>query len=585
MLKELVERKVLRVVSGYAVVCFVVLQIADVTFEPLDITPDTLRSIIAIMILGFPVVTYLAWIFDVSDNRELVKHSSSLVETGLLVAALALFGGGIWFSLYSNSPLESTSPAGSGAEEKANNEQPTVVVVPFTNMSADAEQDYFVAGLSEELISALSTSRELAVVARSSSFALKDRPLTIREISELVNASHVVEGSVRKRGEHIRVTVTLSEVASGTQLWANSFDRTLGDIFKMQENIANSVASTLHVQLERPSTNPAAIDSPAHPLYLQARGILSLGSRTRESIEIAEKSLDDALALDPNYVPALLEKSRLLLRQEQLQLTPAGSLQDERTSLLNRALDIAPDHPTANAYMGWNWVYAGRNPQRGLEYYHKALELAPYEPEILRGLAVVLLHLNHPELGRDVAKFVTERDPLCGICFRTLANAHLMLGEYQACADVLKLTLEIAPSRELQYLRALVLTKAGQHEEAKEVAQSLSPIPQSHVAGIVSILEGEPDALSRSLQNFQTLYPHWHPAVAEFYLLAGQTEQSVAYILSFDPTATDSSALNMQSIYLEELASDPRLQDIRRMFTNTPPEDVKIDFEILAIRD
>ena len=101
MLKELVERKVLRVVSGYAVVCFVVLQIADVTFEPLDISPNTLRSIIAIMVLGFPVVTYLAWIFDVSDNRELVKHRSNLVEAGLLVGALALFGGGIWFSLYS----------------------------------------------------------------------------------------------------------------------------------------------------------------------------------------------------------------------------------------------------------------------------------------------------------------------------------------------------------------------------------------------------------------------------------------------------------------------------------------------------
>jgi len=242
MLKELVERKVLRVVSGYAVVCFVVLQIADVTFEPLGISSETLRSIIAIMILGFPVVTYLAWIFDVSNERELVKQRSSLPETGLLLLALALFGGGVWYSLYSDSRIESLISENPLPEVVATVERPTVVVVLFTIMRSDSEQEYSVAGLSGELISALSMSSELAVVARSSSLALKDRPLTISEIGELVNASHVFEGSVRKRGESIRATVTLSEVSSGTQLWADSFERSLEDVFALQEYIANRSA-------------------------------------------------------------------------------------------------------------------------------------------------------------------------------------------------------------------------------------------------------------------------------------------------------------------------------------------------------
>ena len=585
MLKELVDRKVLRVVSGYAVVCFVVLQIADVTFDPLGISADTLRSIIAIMVLGFPVVTYLAWIFDVSDTSELTKQHSSGLEAGIFVLALALFGGGVWFSLFSDSPVDSDPSSESASAGSSGAEQPTVVVVPFTNMSADSKQDYFVAGLSEELISALSMSSELAVVARSSSFALKDRPLTIREISELVNASHVVEGSVRKRGESIRVTVTLSEVSSGTQLWANSYDRTLGDIFKMQENIASSVASTLHVQLDRPYSGLIGTDSPAHPLYLQARGILSLGLATQEATEIAKKSLDDALLRDPDYVPAMLEKARLLLRQEQLGITEPNSSQQERIELVVRALEIAPDHPTANSYMGWIYILSRNDPRQGLEYYRKALELAPYEPEVLRGFSVVLLHLGHPELGAKVAKFVTERDPLCGICFRTLANAYLTLDEYQKSADVLKLTYEIAPSPMLQYLRALVLTKAGDYVAAKEVATSLNDIQQAHVMGIIAILEGEPNALANSLDRFQDIYSKWHPAVAEYYLVAGQTEEAVNYILSVDPSAADISSSEFQpiSIFLEELNADPRLEGIREMFGVLNTQEVDIDFEILAI--
>ncbi|MEM7099084.1 MAG: hypothetical protein AAF541_12560 [Pseudomonadota bacterium] len=586
MIKELVERKVLRVVSGYAVVCFVVLQIADVTFEPLGITSDTLKSIIAIMVLGFPVVTYLAWIFDVSDEQALVKQRSSALEAAFFVLALALFGGGVWFSLYSDTPFVPIRSVDTAEEKSTNTEHPKVVVVPFTNMSADTEQDYFVAGLSEELISALSTSNELAVVARASSFALRDRPMTIREIGELVNASHVVEGSVRKRDEFIRVTVTLSEVSSGTQLWANSYDRTLGDIFAMQENIASSVATTLRVRLNRANTILVDTDSQAYPLYVQGRGILSLSVNTPEQLKIAQSSLDDALALDAEYVPAILEKSRLLLRQEQLQIVPPGSLEQERTALLRRALEISPNHPTANSYMGWNWIYTRNNPYRGLDYYRKALEAAPYEPEILRGFANVLLHLGHPELGKKVAKFVVERDPLCGICFRTLANAHLQLDQYQESAEVLRLTNEFSPNPQLQYLRALVLTKAKDHEGARQIAATLGGIPQAHIMGNISIQEGLPGALDSAIKRFRSLHPGWHPAIAEFYLLAGHNDEAVAYLLSMDPSSPEFSPPSNVipvSLYFKELESDARVEDIRRSLGDIPPERVEIDFEILAI--
>lgn len=586
MIKELVERKVLRVVSGYAVVCFVVLQIADVTFEPLGISAETLKSIIAIMVLGFPVVTYLAWIFDVSDGQELVKQRSSAVEAGLFLCALALFGGGVWFSLYSDASPGLATSAEHELEQASSMAQPTVVVVPFTNMSADSEQEYFVAGLSEELISALSTSDELAVVARSSSFALKDRPMTIREISQLVNASHVVEGSVRKRDESIRVTVTLSEVASGTQLWAKSYDRTLGDIFAMQENIAKNVASTLRVRLNTSDTVLVDTSSPAYPYYMRARGILSLSVNTSEQTKIAQTALDEALARDPDYVPALLEKSRLLLRLEQLQLAPRGSLQDERTTLVNRALEIAPDHPTANSYMGWMWTFSRNDPRRGLDYYRKALHAAPYEPEILRGFANVLLHLDHPELGLRVAEFVVERDPLCGICFRTLANAHLALKQFAESAEVLRLTNEVSPNPQLQYLRALILTKAGDLEGARHIAGSLEGSAQAHVLGIVSILEGLPGALESAIQQFRSLHPDWHPAIAEFYLVAGQREPAVASVLAIDPSSVDLSAISNvipASLYLDDLASDPRLSGLRQMLNGTGSEEVEIDFEILAI--
>jgi TolB-like protein len=271
-LTELKRRKVYRVAVVYAVVAFVIWQAAEIAVPGLNLPGWVLTLVILLTVLGFPIAVVLAWAFDITP-AGIERTPPEEVE---------------------RAPAEADRPAPPRL---------SVAVLPFENLSADPENEYFSDGISEELLNTLARVPGLRVAARTSSFAFKGKSASIGEIGEALNVAHVVEGSVRRAGDRVRITAQLIDVADGYHLWSEGYDKELGDILMVQREIAESIGETLEAGLTRgwEDVLPAGrrVDPRAFDHYLRAR--FCLQRMTREYIDRALEYFQEALSIDPDF--------------------------------------------------------------------------------------------------------------------------------------------------------------------------------------------------------------------------------------------------------------------------------------------
>lgn len=267
---ELRRRNVLKVGIAYLVAAWLVLQLADVVFPAMQLPGWSTSLVLGILIVGFPLALVLSWIFDVTPRG--IKRTPGDPAVDLPAAETA------------------------GAIAKI----PSVAVLPFVDMSPDHDSEYFADGLTEELIGVLSRAGGMRVASRTSSFAFKGKNADIRKVSEKLNVAHIVEGSIRKSGNLLRITGQLIEAATDSHLWSSTYDRELDDIFAIQDEIAMQIASALQVQLApRQLERPLTEDVRAYDFYLRGNSYLrNLGMKnTGRAIEMYEKAIE----IDPGY--------------------------------------------------------------------------------------------------------------------------------------------------------------------------------------------------------------------------------------------------------------------------------------------
>jgi len=269
-LDELRRRKVVKVGIAYLVGAWVILQLADVIFPAMRLPDWTISLTLGVLAVGFPLALILSWVFDIKATG--IEKTADAVLTG--------------------SPVPE--------QTKAMDDKPSVAVLPFVDMSPDNDNEYFADGLTEELLSILSRAGGMRVASRTSSFAFKGKDADIRTVSEKLNVAHIVEGSVRKSGNLLRITGQLIEAATDSHLWSGTYDRELDDIFAIQDEIGTQIAAALQVklvpqQLDRPTTE----DVRAYDFYLRGNSYFrNLGIRnTRRAIDMYEKAIE----IDPEY--------------------------------------------------------------------------------------------------------------------------------------------------------------------------------------------------------------------------------------------------------------------------------------------
>lgn len=369
-IEELKRRDVFRVGIAYAVIAWVVIEVTGTVAPVLNLPEWTLAFVTWLGIIGFPVALFLAWAFELTpegikrdhevDRSESIAHITGrkldFAIIGLLVVALGYF-------TYDKFVLE---PARDAELVVATTEAVTdevieqavqtteydksIAVLPFVNMSDDASNEYFSDGISEELLNLLTRIPELRVIARTSSFAYKGKEVSIADIARELNVDHVLEGSVRKSGNQVRITVQLIRANDSSHLWSESYDRTLDNIFAIQDEIAAAVVAQLKVTLLSTAPTVRETDPAAYALFLQARFMANQGKQ--EAWEQSLALYEQVLEIDPDYAAAWVGLAAMTIDQR---ITVNRSLEESIASAreaANRALEIDPADALVHAVLG-----------------------------------------------------------------------------------------------------------------------------------------------------------------------------------------------------------------------------------------
>ena len=325
----------------------------------------------------------------------------------------------------------------------------SIAVLPFVNMSDDKSNEYFSDGISEELLNLLAKVPQLQVTARTSSFSFKGKEVAIPEIARVLHVANVLEGSVRKSGNAVRITAQLIRAGTDTHLWSQTYDRKLDDIFAIQDEIAADVVKQLKVTLKLTllGTAPTArtTDPEAYALYLQAK---QLGrQQTAEAFKQSDALYRKVLAIDPRYAPAWDGLATNFLNETGQGLLPnkEGFVQAREATL--KALAIDPEYAPAHADLGWIAMYGDNDLAGAAQHFKRALALDPADLDVLRNSATLLQSLGRLDEALALAEAVVRRDPVNVTALYNLGYFQRMAGRFDAAIATLRTALNLAPGR------------------------------------------------------------------------------------------------------------------------------------------
>jgi TolB-like protein len=362
-------------------------------------------------------------------------------------------------------------------------DKPSVAVLPFTNVGGDPEQDYFADGMADEIINALSRCSWLFVIARNSSFTYKGRAVDIRQVGRELGVRYVLEGSVRRGGDRLRLTGQLIEAATGAHIWADRFDGEMSDIFDLQDRITANIVGAIEPKLQLAEferlKQKSAADLNAYDLLLRAQQLHY--EFTEEAFSAAIQCLHQALAIDPSYAPAMALAAYCYV-ERRLQGWPQNPEAEAVVGhrLATRAVDLARDDANALWMAAWAIRVLGKDPSRAGELLRLSLQLNPNSVMALTAAAWSESLLGNPTEALqllDRAERISPRDPRAWLMASARANAHFMGDQYSEAASWARKALARNP-RSTRALRILGMSLAilGEMDKAAEVIREVLTI-------------------------------------------------------------------------------------------------------------
>jgi TolB-like protein len=472
---ELKRRNVYKVAVAYGVVAWLLMQVASQIFPFFEIPNWVVRLVVLLLIIGFPIALIIAWAFEVTPEgikRTEVADAAGQRSRGGAWIYVVLIGAALSVSLFfvGRYTVGRATPRHSEAATAV--PQKSIAVLPLINESGDPKDEYFSDGLSEELIAALAQISGLKVIGRSSSFRFKDRTEDTKTIGEKLGVSTLLEGTVRKQGDQVRIVAELINAADGIEMWSRTFDHELKDIFAVQQEIARAVAQSLRVTLlgsEEKSTQMATNNVEAHNAYLQ--GHFYSVRRNAEDYRKAIDYFDQAIQFDSNYALAYAERSEVW--------TVVGDLTGQRSTAFpkarsdaEKAVAIAPSLAEAHAALGWVRAFAEWKFAEGLSELQRAKELSPANPNANDLLARVIVYTGRMEEAERQARQAVELDPLSAGTQFTLGRVLFYAGKLDEADAAGRKMAELQPSASSSHRwQVLVAVQRGDGETALREAQ------------------------------------------------------------------------------------------------------------------
>jgi serine/threonine-protein kinase len=565
---ELKRRNVYKVAVAYAVVAWLLFQAASILLPTFEAPTWVMKAFTVFLALGFILAIMISWAFEMTPEgmKRTADVSAAEVRSmpywskkkfaGFIIALAVIAAALLVFQLL----------RGARSSATGNVSNKSIAVLPLLNESGNPQDEYFSDGLSEELIAALAQIKELKVIGRSSSFRFKDRKEEPKTIGEKLGVTTLLEGTVRKQGDRVRIVAELINAADGIELWSRTFDRELKDIFAVQQEIANAVASSLKVTLlgadERPVATQATKNSEAYNAYLQ--GNFYFQRRNFADYARAVGFFDKAIQLDPQYALAYAKRSEAW--------TLIGDLkgQGPKEAWVNakrdaeKAIALDPSAAETHAALGWVRFFVEWKFAEGLSALKRAKELSPANPTANDLLARVIVYLGRLDEAENQGRQAVELDPLASAPKNNLARILWYEGKLDEADAVARKAAELQPnSASSRRWQVLVAIQRGDKETALREAQ-LEPDEsyRRFELAVAQYARGDRTAADAALADLIAHDQGLDYQVAQVYAVRGEREKAFEWLqIAFDNHDTGMLALLVDPL-LNDLRDDPRYKNL-----------------------
>jgi adenylate cyclase len=606
--KELKRRNVLRVGVAYIVAAWLIVQVVETLFPVYGLSDATIRLVVTLLAIGLLPVVVLAWAFELTPeglkkDKDVDRSQSITLRTGkkldrmimvVLALAMSLFAFDKFVLSKSRETAQQQQQAKqlASATEEARQEgrsealvksygDKSIAVLPFVNMSSDEEQEYFSDGLSEELLILLAKIPELQVAARTSSFSLKGKDLQISEVGEILKVAHVLEGSVRKAGNQVRITAQLIKTNDGYHMWSETYDRSLENIFAIQDEIATAVVAQLKVTLLG-DTPAAKVTTPeAYALFLQARHLAQQG--TKEGYERSHELLQQVVAIDPGYAAAWSELARNYTNRAGFGMLAAEEGFRLAREAAETALAIDPNDAQAHTSLGYIAIVYDGDLAVAAPYYERALELEPANPKVIRSAASLSANLGRMDQAIVLGEYVVIRDPVNSIGHNNLGNDYLRAGRLDEAIASYRTALTLSPDNigGQYFIGEALLFK--DEPDAALAAFAEEEDDEWRVKGTALALH----SLGRSAE-FEAAFDElragwaeeWPSEIAHVYAWLGNADEAFEWLDKAIEQNEAGLEIQFQMQFFASLHSDPRWAIFLERIGSSPEQLDAIEFKV-----
>ena len=531
LFQELRRRNVFRVASGYAVFGWLLIEIADTIFPYLALPDWTVTLIIVLLLAGLPLVLMLSWVFDLTP-QGLVRTDDSSADPAqqvirgreldfiIIIVLLLLLGLLLW---------DKFNPGRSPFSVMA--ATPSIAILPFADLSEQGDQGYFADGLSEEILNLLAHIDALQVTARTSSFAVRDKGMTVPEIGAMLGVSYLLEGTVRKAGDQLRINAKLISAKDGFDVWTASFDRTMSEVFAIQDEIALNVVDALKLTLLDEVPSARATDAEAYQLFLQGRKLAA--ERNEAALRNAERLLQQTLQIDAAYVPALVELSDVYVNQANASVLSFDQAFARARSLLEQAISIDPAYGPAHAQLGrirlyYDWNIAGADAA-----IQQALQLDAGDARIINNAAALASNRGRLEEALALYQRAIKLDPIRHNLYINLALTQYKLQQFDAALVAVDRALALSPGAYgVHFAKCRILLARGDAVAAlSEASEERAEWWRLQGQALALHDLGQPEAAATSLQQLMDRHADgWAYQIAETHAYMGDLEQAFVWL-------------------------------------------------------
>ncbi len=578
---ELKRRNVYKVAVAYAVVAWLLIQAASIFLPAFDAPPWVMKIFIIVIVFGFPVALIFSWAFEITPEgikleSEIEQSKSITRRTGrkivALTIALAVVAAGLFvYQLVRSKSEPSSSPTAATIANKS------IAVLPFDNLSRDPDNAYFCEGVQDEILTRLAKVADLKVISRTSTQHFKSAPDNLPQIAKQLRVANILEGSVQKANDQVRVNVQLINALTDAHLWADTFDRKLTDIFAVESEIAKTIADTLQAKLSGSEkmaiSKEPTVNSEAYELYLKGRFFWN--KRTSVDLPKSVEYYNQAIEKDPNYALAYAGLADAYVLYPDYGVGTPAEFYPKAKEMATKALALDSTLGEPHAALGSAYANFDRDFAKSIQEFERSIQLNPNYATAHQWFDTTLLAMGHVDRAIAESKKANELDPLSLIVNADLAFVYLYARRFDDALAQSRKTLEIDPNFHVVrgYLGEALQLKNQLAEALPEfrAAAAATDEPYSHaLLGQACARAGLRDEAQKILaqleeQSHTKFVTGWGLAVVRLAL--GDKDGAIAGLeTAFDQHAAEILALQYDPLF-DDLHGDPRFEALVQKIT------------------